>query len=29
MIFNNKTEADCMFKRLVDAIQLFMRQNII
>ena len=27
-IFNNETEINCMFKRLIDAVQLFMRQNI-
>ena len=27
-IFNNTVEVNCMFKRLTDAVQLFIRQNI-
>ena len=27
-MFNNKTEANCIFKQLIDVVQLFMHQNI-
>ena len=27
-MFNNETEVNCMFKRLIDIVQLFVRQNI-